>query len=876
MDFTAESRQESPGGPETARESEVLREEDMKHYETKKRLKEKMEEIRHVIQEMIRENERVPEMERLELKEFNVDDEKQRRHDAMMEEEVATVREKIQMEILERCYLRDLLKRDCWDSLQVKERAVKAFHTEHEVTNYALKERPQKELDELKRVENIRKKELAADVNQQPKVGADQQTQEVFEALSAVASSYSAELELSHPHLYDQFSLRITEQKRNQIVLLQDVIHRIKVALNSKFDGVYKQKVQEIARVKERNKQVRELLDELEVAEELWEPSLNDREVPERVFIVDHSEIRAEKYLTPEQQEEEERKRLEEEKRLAAKSDNVRGRALDDMMEGVLEVKKDSILKSEVPQPEFVLAKPDNQWTDEEKKLFKEYDKKVKELDTEKDKYRKSLENEIKSLQKATKDATERFDDGLKKLFERKIKSDMAICQEELKIKILSYSILMEEVMGIEEKEHQSKLGQMEANMKKMGEELQKFQKDVEFSHESFDNIVAEDKALDKEFRKEFSSLHKAMVDQLYKLFKRRPRLFFQLYSHLASWKHYMASKYYFFSYFSLPRGPKKNAMEELDAPKNMPEGVNATVWEKFCHVRKNKIDSEQNIKMKASLLAEMQASLHQKQEENQVAQQDIQHFKEQLESMRKEKQHFLTDIMVQFLLKQGQVEVINADFIPDYSDSVLLHRTVVEDLNQTIRNLGEQKIAMLMQTKDFRKGIIQVEWDNTMRRMQIEDLKSKERDIQKLRLTEDHKEYLKSDSDSRVCKQATSMKEALAMQQKTYLKDVKHRKEKIRSLRSKAAMKEQKNTALDKQIQDMHVTVSQMRHIYEASAMEENEAANIEERYQEVLLLRKLKDTARVQMEKLAFLGAEAERLGMTNIPSLVQSKYK
>ncbi|XP_061824300.1 cilia- and flagella-associated protein 43 [Nerophis lumbriciformis] len=846
MDFTAESRQDSPGGPETAQESEVLREEDMKHSETKKRLTEKMEEIRHVIQEMIRENESVPEMERLELKEFNVDDEKQRRNDVMMEEEVATVREKIQMEILERCYLRDLLKRDCWDSLQVKDRAVKAFHTEHEVTNYALKERPQKEQDELKRVENIRKKELAADVSQQAKVGADQQAQQAFEALSAVASSYSAELELSHPHLYDQFSLTVTEQKRNQIVLLQDVIYRIKVALNSKFDGVYKQKVQEIARVKERNKQVKELLDELEVAEDLWEPSLNDREVPERVFIVDHSEIRAEKYLTPEQQEEEDQKRLEEQKRLAAKSDNVRGRALDDMMEGVLEVKKDSILKSEVPQPEFVLAKPDNQWTEEEKKLFKEYDKKVKELDTEKDKYRKSLENEIKSLQKATKDATERFDDGLKKLFERKIKSDMAICQEELKIKILSYSILMEEVMGIDEKEHKSKLGQMEANKKNMSEELQKFQKEVEFSHESFDNIVAEDKALDKEFRKEFSGLHKAMVDQLYKLFKRRPR------------------------------GPKKNAMEELDAPKNMPEGVNATVWEKFCLVRKNKIDSEQNIKMKASLLAEMQASLHQKQEENQAAQQDIEHFKEQLENMCKEKQHFLTDIMVQFLLKQGQVEVINADFIPDYSDSVLLHRTVVEDLNQTIMNLGEQKLAMLMQTKDFRKGIIQVEWDNTMRRMQIEDLKNKERDIQKLRLTEDHKEYLKSDSDSRVCRQATSMKEALAMQQKTYLKDVKHRKEKIRNLGSKAAMKEQKNAALDKQIQDMHVTVSQMRHIYEASAMEENEAANIEQRYQEVLLLRKLKDTAKVQMEKLAFLGAEAERLGMRNIPSLVQSKYK
>lgn len=74
---------------------------------------------------------------------------------------------------------------------------------------------------------------------------------------------------------------------------MQDVIFRIQVALNGHFDKVYKQKVQEIARVKERNKQVKELLDELEVEEELWVPVLNDREVPERVFVVKDSEVRS-------------------------------------------------------------------------------------------------------------------------------------------------------------------------------------------------------------------------------------------------------------------------------------------------------------------------------------------------------------------------------------------------------------------------------------------------------------------------------------------------------------------------------------------------------------------------------------------------------
>lgn len=54
--------------------------------------------------------------------------------------------------------------------------------------------------------------------------------------------------------------------------------------------------------------------------------------------------------------------------------------------------------------------------------------------------------------------------------------------------------------------------------------------------------------------------------------------------------------------------------------------------------------------------------------------------------SLHKEKNRFLMDIMVQVLLKLGQVEVSTTDLTVNYSDSVLHHRSVVEDLNRTIR----------------------------------------------------------------------------------------------------------------------------------------------------------------------------------------------
>lgn len=54
---------------------------------------------------------------------------------------------------------------------------------------------------------------------------------------------------------------------------------------------------------------------------------------------------------------------------------------------------------------------------------------------------------------------------------------------------------------------------------------------------------------------------------------------------------------------------------------------------------------------------------------------------------------------------------------------------------------LGEQKIVAMVECKDFRKGIIKLEWEHKMMRMQIEDLNNKMRDVQMLRLTEEQQD---------------------------------------------------------------------------------------------------------------------------------------
>ncbi|XP_008285025.1 WD repeat-containing protein 96 [Stegastes partitus] len=857
-----------------SRRETVIKEDNEKYSEPKQKLRETIKELRGAIQELVGENENLLEQH------LSVDVEEQRRHEAMVEQEVAKLRSEIKGDIVQNCYLRDVLKRECWDSVKVKGRAIKAFYSEIEVRNFSLKEQTEKELEDLRRVENIRKLEQAACTFSSLKKSAEEeeQAEEGHEAENAaLMGSFSSQLGFSNPYIYDQFSLQITEQRINQITLLQDLIYRIKTGFNADFEVLHRQKMQEIRRVKDRNRQIREIMLELDMNIELWEPSLTDGEWPERLFTVDDSEIKAEKYLSPEQQKEEERRKLEEQNHLAAQDDDCRERALDDMMEGVLEVKKKDILKMEIPPPEFVLNKADIDWSEEEKKVYKEYEKKTKDLSEEKEKYKKALKIEMKKLQDSTKDATEKFDETLTKLLEKKGNYTEAIYQEELKITYLVDSVLAEEEMRNQELELKLKLEKMLAYKDETGEELKRHEQEVELFHEAYDSLVEEDKLLDKDFKKEFPDVPDKVVDSLYKLFKRRPRV---QKMRTQTDNNSKLSKEPRLCGSLAPDGLGKmlKAMEELDAPENIPEGLKPSIWERFCLVRRAKVESEQKVKIKALTLAEMQAFLQRRRDEDKAAQQETKNLSEAFESLRKEKNQHLMDTMVQVILKHGKVEVSNTDLTAKYNTLVLCHRSVKDDLKKEIRMLTEQKIASMVRCKNVCKDIIQLEWKHKVMRKQLDDLNDKARGIKMLRLSGEQQDmaYLsKKSQDSRMSKQVSSLEKSIALMRKTHLHEVQQRMKKAEQINRQAAIKAEKNLILEQQLPDMQVTVAELRDICEATASEENEASETEERYQEIVHKSNLKDLAQAQAEDLNFLWAEVERLTKKNFPSLDQLQH-
>lgn len=113
---------------------------------------------------------------------------------------------------------------------------------------------------------------------------------------------------------------------------------------------------------------------------------------------------------------------------------------------------------------------------------------------------------------------------------------------------------------------------------------------------EQYDLLAAEDKEMDRTFKKDFADCE-PYVDQLYKLFRKRPR----------GQKHKtmvesVVGNPLSQDLFSLRRSSSgtiregENPLAELDHVSYMPEGLEASLWERFVQHRHRKVESESKV----------------------------------------------------------------------------------------------------------------------------------------------------------------------------------------------------------------------------------------------------------------------------------------
>ncbi|NXW55762.1 CFA43 protein, partial [Eurystomus gularis] len=536
---------------------------------------------------------------------------------------------------------------------------------------------------------------------------------------------------------------------------------------------------------------------------------------------------------------------------------NERLRALNDMMGGVLEVKKEDILKMDIPPPPFI-SKPEHVWNDEEKKIFEEHEKKVKQLNEEKGKYRRALENELKKLEDSIQETTQNFDEIVCKLSEKKVKLEMVIYQEELKIVNLIYALLLDEELDVRETGLHNFLTKKKKEKVKTARTIQTTKNKIEAYIDTYEHAIGEEKKLECDFTKEFADVPANLFDELFQLYKHRPKtpMTATLLDTANPYGDCLVSAEDYKDALAL----LMKAMDELDSPEHMPNGLDLSVWKQFCLARRNKMESEELVKWKALTLTEMQAFLQRRMNDNKKIESEIEAIFQELTWLQEEKVKLQLNLTVQFLLKQGQVELESTE-IPDYTDAILINKSVIEELNCSIMAQGEKKIASMVECKDFSKRIFQLEWEHKKMRMQIEDLKQKAQDIVTLPISKDRQLFLTVlNYDSHIAHHISMMKQTLSVLDELHKKNVKNRQKRIKELEKCISLEEQANYELSRELKEMLISVSERRRIFEAANTRHVSEKMTKQRYREILKRKHLRGLVKEQEEQFEILQAEVE----------------
>ena len=832
-------------------------------------LKQNIGELKSTVLNMIQTNENVDVIEQLKRHEFTLDVDERQRILNKGDDEIEDIKEGVELENLAMLFLKELIKKECWDGMKVVGRSLCLFHGDLEVGNFPIKKQTEGDRVEIERVLELYGKELLESEQVDYNTGKQREEEGEKEGVSASLNGSHSKKFYQKSTQYSQFNLFSNQRKRDQVTLIKNTINHLKNTFNKEFDDVYASKKQEITRIAERSDRLKQILQDLKSEETVSVPKFTNIEMPESYLVVEDSEIRFDKYLTAAEEEEKaEKERLEELRRKLEEVDNARERALDLMMYGKLEIRPEDELQKDLVKPEFMLTKSEDQWNEDELKIAKDFEKKEKHLIEEREKYRKALEAELKKLQTANAEGMSGFDEKLNRLFKLKIEYQKTINQEELKMTRLARSIYQGDFLESCDMDLSKPLEEFKQLKMRCQEELTEIKRSIDRLKDDHEIVLQEDKAIEKQFKRDFSELDAFTLDMLVKLYKRRPKIVKQKTQTLEPTS---VSANPFQVKVEDPDKAFIEAMSELDGSVHRPEILEDETWERFVESRQMKVESEMKVRHHSLKIQDLNSYLQKKMEEDDAVKTKIEKTFQHLNDLRERKLKFLMNLEIQLLLKQGQVEVDPGVFSTKFDNALLIHRSVIEDLNSQIVTLGEAKVSSMIDCKDYYKNIHLLEWEHEKMHMEAEDLNAKTRDVQTLRVTKELQQFLFEENNAqRMQKEIQTLEKTIKLNERMAQRKVLDRKRILDRLNRLIREKEAECTVLDCELKELAVSLVERQQVQEACVDDMVPAAD--QRMKDIVARRKLVDLAKSQSQEVAVLRAEVERLRMKTFPALVQ----
>jgi uncharacterized coiled-coil protein SlyX len=406
--------------------------------------------------------------------------------------------------------------------------------------------------------------------------------------------------------------------------------------------------------------------------------------------------------------------------------------------------------------------------------------------------------------------------------------------------------------------------------------ELQEIIRDLKISYE---NLQVKDKTLEKQFKANFNeTCPGAPVDQAFKYFKRRPKLQMRLQITspiLMEVAKRVASKKLSQTHFQLL--PTEcieylHGIDVLDQVASSTTGIDVTSWSILCKMRRVKIESEFRIKSLGIQLADAESTLMAFTKEANNKRNQLQSLERSLSDLKETRENDSINRVVQIVMKRGLIEVKLTGCFHDFSDSILVHRSDVDDINRVIVKAGMKKLRALENSAIFSRKMTVMEWEHKVLKLKVYDLNEFVKTIEKVKITKEVQTWLKKKekgwyedlSEDNLKRQI----EISINSQEKILSDI---LEIINELENQIEKKRKDLRNLDKQIQNLNIDVSEQNYMRDVE-FEREEIRTAKERMANIIERSKFVRLIQFQHSQLLQLTTLLELQRLKTYPTLTQ----
>jgi len=321
--------------------------------------------------------------------------------------------------------------------------------------------------------------------------------------------------------------------------------------------------------------------------------------------------------------------------------------------------------------------------------------------------------------------------------------------------------------------------------------------------------------------------------------------------------------------YAELDVPPVVSVIEPLDPAVDMPEGLSFDVWDRLVEARNAKIASEEELKVCSATLAEMNAFFAMLTEEDEAARLRSESVAAELKARQKAELHETWDVELPFKLKQGQLEVEEAAVVTDFSDAALIHKSAVESLNVEIQKLAGEKVNILKEIRDFRRGIVCIQWENERAEREAEDLLELTKEFQLLRVTKDLQSVIKGGSEENQQVEVSALERRLEQLRASHEDKIADLKRQVAKVNRMVADKKAEMDSLSGQIEQLEGSVVEREMIYEVQVKNKDQSHDAYKRFEDTHMKRKLQVLVTMQTSEITLLREELDRLRRRTFPT-------